>query len=284
MMPMGQAPYGQPVQPYAPAPYGPPMPYGQPAAPAPTPYGVVPPGMSPQATLQGQGVPVAMRGRTIAQAQQMQQPQLPIGGAPRGYPPTYGMQPMAPSQPAHAPAAPAHTPSTPPAGRSSFWANPEESISRLIDSRIAPLAAQTVKSQVAEQIPDFQVLEPHIEELFRYAEPSIRTNPQAWLMASRMVRGSLMEQGAYPAPQPQQLPPQQAPQANLMPAVPAPQAPLHSFFTEAPTAPTAGPNAMGGRAPSPDEIHHAQKFGMSIQDYMNWKYGVGGGGTPVGSW
>jgi len=164
--------------------------------------------------------------------------------------------------------------------KGSFWTNPEERIAQLIDQRMGPIMSRTARDEAAGRIQDFAVLEPHIEAMFANADPSIRNNPESWVMAARMARGQLMEQGQYPGnPQGQSHAVQQVPQPRSVPAQQQP--PVYSFFSEGPSAPMTGGNfgaGPSGPQAGPEDYDFAKKFQMSIGDYMAWKHGTSGNG------
>lgn len=188
-----------------------------------------------------------------------------------------------------------------PAG--SFWQNPEqrtaEIVAQVVDQRIMPAlapvmqqsaitAAQNAETIARQTIPDYDYLAGDIRATLAQAPAAQLGNPELWTAAADLIRGQRLRAGSYDprqaqgraqAPQqqrqtqaPQQPQQQYAPQMQPQQPVPAPW----QFFTEGPSVP-----ANGGFGPSQQPTQadylNANQWGMQINDWMNWKYGQGGG-------
>lgn len=276
----------------APQPGWPQAPGGQPApqgyAPFPQQPGAVAARveLNDQAILSGPAVPAELQGRTWGDARRLysalsndwlqrnRQPQTPAQQTLSAQQPV----PQVPTQPA----APAPGGADP----RQFWANPEqriaEIVSQTVSSQMQPMMQRNQQTGILEArqiaatgISDFAYLEPEIMQLVSGATPEYLQKPETWLAAARMARGMKMEQGQY-------RPTQQAPRAAQVPGqqpswAPAqPTAPVGSFFTESPSAPSVnGSYGNGGpRAVTQEDQFYAQKWQMPIQDFMAWKYGA----------
>jgi hypothetical protein len=259
-----------------------------------------------QTRLDGPGVPAALRGRTIGDALTLysaleadwmrrnpqtrpQQPQVQ-GQTPQPQP-QYGQQPQQPvAQPQAQPS----------------WTQPfEQLIEQKLQQHLGPMIQRTQQTAVTEAygiakqgVSDFGALEGEVMQMLSGADPETLANPATWVGAADIVRGRLVREGRYQAPQQQgaqqlQIPGQQ-PQGlqgsqfvtgmqhypqGMLPAVPAqPQVPGYGFFTEAPTTPPVNPYGNGvvpGQA-TPQDYEAAAKFRMPIHEFLQWKHGVNG--------
>jgi hypothetical protein len=243
--------------------------------------------------MDGESVPPELRGRSWGQVKQIygalandfmmrqqgrqpqQQPQgrdqVYVQGEPNGGQPQQqrGGRPQGP-------------PSQAAAG---FWADPEGTIQRIVEGYVAPItqrttamAIQEARQIAAQGIPDFQMLEGEIMQQLAGADPSTLTDPRMWQNIADLVRGRLMSQGRYQAPQQQNgngQPGYQPVQRGPGSYVPAPVNPMGQFFTEAPTPPSYdGSNGAMNNYISAEEHEYAQKMQMSDEQYVAWRGGV----------
>jgi hypothetical protein len=262
-------------------------------------------GLNLQTRLQGAGIPQELQGRTVGEAlgiysalatdwmsrqrgqqtpagqslQQMQQPPVQQGQQPAG-PQQMPWQSRVAQQQA-------------PAGQPNLWTNPEETIGQIVEQKIGPMLAPitqhtqqagiTQAYSIANQsVVDFRTLEPEIMQMLAGADPGTLQNPQTWIGAADIIRGRQVREGRYQQPpqqngqqvQGQQMPSRQG-NPSMVGAAPAGQQgqmPVYGFFTEQPSAP--GVPQFGAGQASGQDIAYAQRFGMPLDQYMSWKYGV----------
>lgn len=285
----------QPPQPHPTVPYGQPGGQQQPPMQQQGQPGVQRADIPDNLILDGPSVPTELRGRSWGQVKQIygalandfllrqngqgqQQPQnrqpAPQGQQQRpGQPPVYtqgeGRGNQAPS----------------------FWENPEEVITRIVDSRVAPItqrttamAIQEAKQVAAMGIPDFQYLEAEILQVMAGAAPEAMADPRLWQSTADLARGRMMSRGEYDPRMLQAGRQQQNGQPNPAQVrgpggyVPAPVSPMGQFFTEAPTPPQF--NQFGGygsgmsNSISQEEHNYAVKMNMTDAEYVAWRGGV----------
>jgi hypothetical protein len=241
--------------------------------------------------MDGESVPPELRGRTWGQVkqiygalandfmmrdnrqrqpQQPQQPQAYVQGEPNG-----GQPQQRGGRPQQGQAA------------TGFWADPEGTIERIVDSRVAPITQRTTAMAIQEArniaaagIPDFQMLEGEIMGIVAGADPAALADPRLWQSTADLARGRLMGRGQYDPRQMQQQNgqhQQQNGQVQRGPGqfVPAPVSPVGQFFSEAPTPPQ---NWQGSTSTmnsiTPEEQSYARKMQMTDEDYIAWRGGV----------
>lgn len=246
--------------------------------------------------LDGAGVPTELRGRTWGQVKQiygaLANDFVMRQGAPNNQRPQPQQQPV-------------YTQGEPNGGQpvrgqpqrgqgGTFWEDPEASITRIVDSRIAPITQRTTAMAIQEamnvarmSIPDFAYLEGEIMQIVQGADGQALTDPRLWQSTAELARGRMMGQGRYDS---RAAVAQQSPQAQHNPAfargpgtyVPAlanPIPPVGQFFTEAPTPPQF-PNGNGNDVQSRvaaltnEQRMYASKMQMSLEDYVMWQGGV----------
>lgn len=266
----GYGPPQQPQQPQqvpVPGVYNPQQPQPQPQAPAQPPQQQfsggyqLPQGVTMETRLQGAGVPAALQGRTVAEALALRQQILAQGGGTQAQAPAPQPQAQAPAQ------------------RPSFYTNPEESFSQLLDEklgeRLAPLESymsqQAVTStfeKVQGMIPDLPQLQTELASILQGATPQHLADPQVWMNAADLARGRLARAGRY-QPQVPQVPQPQA-QPYYGPGAAVPAAPPHMFFTEGPSAPAP----MANVALKPEQQAMARLFNMDDASYAAWAFGA----------
>jgi len=254
--PIGQTAQSQPI-------------YGQPQQQART-------VLSDTTILDGDDMPVELRGRTFGQMKQIynalandwiqrnpqQQPNAPAA-----------MQQQAQHQQAQ------------PDQAEDFWTDPAQFVRRAVSEAVAPVTQQALGAQIAQArqiattgVPDFPQLEAEVVSLMSGLDEGTRANPQSWVNAIDLARGRLIRSGQYQSngngqptpgrPVPSQYGQPPSPNGGPGYAVPATQVPLYGFFTESPTPPA--PNGQTG-VPSQEDAFYAQKFGMDPQTFMAWK-------------
>jgi hypothetical protein len=206
------------------------------------------------------------------QGRQQQQPPVYVQGQPNGGQPPQGQR------------------------ESSFWENPEETIARIVDSRLAPVTQRTTAMAIQEArqvarsgIPDFDYLEAEMIGIMAGADPNALADPRLWQSTAELARGRLMGRGQYD-PRSAQRQPQNGQQQQPMndprqmrgPGgyVPAPVAPVGQFFTEAPTPPQGGQQfgydygQNGQLQITGEEQGYARKMNMTDAEYVAWRGGV----------
>jgi hypothetical protein len=237
--------------------------------------------LSDDVHLDGESVPQELRGRTWGEARRLYsalstewlqrnrgggQPQQPQQQLP---PQQFG-QPQAQAQPQRG---------------ANFFSNPDERIAEVVRQELQatvlpalqPMVQQSqangimqARNIAATGMQDFQQLETPVMEMLASADPRDLQNPQVWIAAANMVRGQLVATGQYQQGQQRQGMPQ--PQQQFGPGV---SQPASTFFSEGPTAPSMysqqGPS--GNVQPTQTDYHMAQRFGMSINDWMISKLG-----------
>lgn len=181
-----------------------------------------------------------------------------------------------------------------------FWEDPEGTIGRIVDSRLAPVTQRTTAMAIQEamtvartSIADFDYLEPEIMTIVQGADAAGLTDPRIWQSAAELARGRVMGRGQYDprvAQQRRGQPNQPGGDPNFQRGpgafVPAPVSPLPvgQFFTEAPTPPQY-PNQQNGsyaggdiaqrvQALTNEQREYAHKMQMSLEDYVAWQGGV----------
>lgn len=231
--------------------------------------------------LDGPTVPAHLRGRTWGQVRQLQsgleqeyiqRNQTPAGASLSALPTGYPQQ----------------QPQRPPQG-GNFWQNPEQRVAEIVGQTIQqtvlpalqPMmqqsfnsAAQQAEAQARASIADFAYLEQDIRATLAAASPEARSNPALWEATADLVRGQKMRSGQY-APQ---QPPRgalvaQPTQSQGLQAVPAYSPPAtHTFFTEGPTTPSVAGYGQPAVAQMTQDDHiRAQQFGMTPQQWLEWK-------------
>jgi hypothetical protein len=241
--------------------------------------------------LDGASVPPELRGRSWGQIKQI------YGALANDFVlrQNNGGRPPAPA----APAAPVYEQGRPnggqpPAGRTgTFWEDPEGSIARIVDARIAPItqrtsamAIQEARNVAASGIPDWNQLEAEVLTIVAGADASSLADPRLWQSTAELARGRLMGRGQYnyaPAGR-EGAAPGGAPPATRGPGVfaPAQTSPVGAFFTEAPTPPQNGQDGYGAATDMASRVsnltaeqrQYAQKMLMSLEDYVAWQGGV----------
>lgn len=335
-MPPAPAPQGQtfeqapqaPQYPAQPAPQG----YTQPAAPQNQPhptasYGQPQPGFQPaqqpqnqppqradipdHVILDGAGVPPELRGRSWGQVKQIYGALandfiMRQGGQPQPAPQPQGRQSFQ-NQPAPVYEQGRANGGQPPQARQggTFWEDPEGTIGRIVDNRLAPVTQRTTAMAIQEarqvarmSIPDFDYLEGEIMSIVQGADGQALTDPRLWQSTAELARGRMMGQNRYDPRAAQQSrngqqPNQPGGDPNFARGpgsyVPAPVSPIGSFFTEAPTPPQYPNQSYNGgqngdvqqrvAALSPDQRAYAAKMQMTPEEYVGWMGGV----QPVAS-
>ena len=297
----GQAP--NPNQPHPTVPYGQgqqPQGQQQQQQPQGQPQGGQRSDIPDQLILDGAGGPPELRGRTWGQVKQ-------IYGAlandfllrQNGQRPPQGQQPAPQGRQQQQP--PVYVQGQPNGGQppqdraTSFWENPEATIERIVDSRLAPVTQRTTAMAIQEArqvaragIPDFDYLEAEMIGIMAGADPNALADPRLWQSTAELARGRLMGRNQYDPrmAQRQQQPngqqPMQDPRQTRGPGsfVPAPVAPVGQFFTEAPTPPQGGQQygydyGQGGQPQiTQEEQSYARKMNMTDQEYVAWRGGV----------
>lgn len=227
-----------------------------------------------QEILDGPGVPMELRGRTMGQAmqlytqladhyirnrpQQQQQPAQQAWGQPQqqGQP-----QVQQQGQPQQQPQ------------QTQFQQGITQAVQGAVQQAIEPLQEYTMRGairdaqqQAMQMIPDFQQLEPVIARTLAGADPRALSNPEFWVRAADLARGEMSR------PQIQQ--PQQwgrpAPQyygnGRAVPAQPGFPQPAYQFYAEGPTPPMGGQQGNYGDF-TPLQIGMMQATGMSPDAY-----------------
>lgn len=277
---------GQPLQPQpSPQQQYTQQPYGAPQQQAPTTQ------VGLQTRLDGPGIPQALRGRSLGEAIQLYSALEASWAQRQAQPATPAQQSLSQMQPQQA-TNPAAQGAQQSAG--TFWQNPEarleETVSRAIESRLAPMIQHTQQQAVTQAyttakagIADFEALEADAMQMLANADPQSLANPATWIGAADIVRGRQMREGRYQPPQQQPsgasqllMVPGQQTNPAMMRMQPASTAmPAYGFFTEGPTAPNV--SQFGGASnaqPTQGDFQAAAKFGMPIGEYMAWKVGA----------
>lgn len=183
-----------------------------------------------------------------------------------------------------------------PTRQGGFWEDPEGTIDRAIERRMAPVTQRTTAMAVQEArnvarmgIPDFDYLEAEILTIVGGADGQALSDPRLWQSSAELARGRLMGRGQYDpraAQQGSQRGGAQGADPNFARGpgayVPAPVHPVGQFFTEAPTPPRFSDQGYGvGQdvqsrvaALSNDQRQYAAKMQMSLEDYVAWQGGV----------
>lgn len=248
-----------------------------------------------QGRMTGAGLPQELQGKTMQEA-------IGLYGVMRNsYVQTQSQrQPTAQGQQS-APQAQAPT-ATP--QRGSFWSDPEGTLDRMLDQRLAPILQQSqeqsiegARNSIAQMYPQhFANYEGEIYARLNGLPPETLANPRAWQLALEQVVGEKAMAGqfnsAVPQGQPntqgfvQTVPPQGQPAApqQYQPQIQPPQYPRavlpweraqqpvapQPFFTESPTAGANGgfePNGAGGQL-NPAQVEVARRMGLTPQQYV----------------
>lgn len=228
--------------------------------------------------LDGPAVPPELRGRTWGDAKRLYQA-LSTDWLRRQSQVQQFQQPQAQAPQFQHQAPPAQAPS----GPLSFQQQQDSRIAQIVAQTVAPMLQPLVQQNQSQAVlqarqiartgmPDFDYLEPDIMQRVAGASPEVLANPMTWKLAADAARGERVLIGQY---RPQMQMQRQMPGPGA--SVPANgQAPVHTFFSESPSAPAF---ATGGgivpRQPTQEDAFYAQRFSMPVQDYMAWKYGTG---------
>jgi hypothetical protein len=293
-MPPTAPPVGAPSQvPLAP-PQGAPL-VGYPTAFAPPPAPAASATVGSDAVLDGPGIPVELRGRKLSDVMRVystladdfisrkrqsqgQQPQQQSHHQQQAPQPQSQPQQQARQNPNGE-------------GSDSFWQsdNPDQRIAdivrQVVNEAVQPFQQQTVAQgaqaalrQAREVIPDFAELEADVFEAVRGSSQEALADVNYWVNAADLARGRRARQNPHAA-QPQQTTSQpmfgQGPnplasvpaQSNYpQPMAPPTRPPAHSFFTEAPTAPSPYASTHSA-ALTPAQVEVARLAGVSPEQY-----------------
>lgn len=176
----------------------------------------------------------------------------------------------------------------------SFWEDPEGTIDRAIERRMAPVVQRTTAMAIQEaravarlNIPDFDYLEGDIMQIVQGADGQALTDPQLWQSTAELARGRMMGRGQYDsrmATQPRSPQPSNGFARGPGVSVPAPVSPIPvgQFFTEAPTPPNFAHDGYGTGVDvqsrvaglTNDQRAYASKMNMTLEDYVAWSGGV----------
>lgn len=136
---------------------------------------------------------------------------------------------------------------------------------------IAQASSGAVQQQMRQRFADWAQYEQEILAQLQGADPTALLNPELWVSAYYFVKGKVLTEN----------PPRQP--VVYDPAVPPPnrdgaifQPVPQQFFSEAPSAPSSQPGLNGQVYDPMDEVF-ARRFGMSVEEYRQWK----GGNVPV---
>lgn len=227
-----------------------------------------------QEVLDGAGVPMELRGRTVQQVMQiynaLAEKEIARQRQQGGQQPAQQPQQGQPQQPQVGQQAPQH----------SYWQNPAAAtaaqVGQVVQQQIQPLqeyvqrnAIRDAQQQAAQQIPDFVQLQEHIAPIIAGADPRMMADPQFWEGAADLARGRAYRQMQQQRNGQQMQP---AAQQRATPAYQLPQ-PTYSFYTEGPTPPMQQYQNMPGDM-SQEQMRAAQGFGMTPDMYRAWQGGV----------
>lgn len=233
-----------------------------------------------------QNFPPELWGRTVGEAMRYYQimrqdfvnrqragQQPPLQGQPQ-----QSQVPQAPQPQAPQPRSPEPTGYIPPASPAAPVGFTLEDVSRIVRETMAqslgPIAqasSGSVQQQMRQRFADWGQYEQAILAELQGVDPTALLNPALWESAYYYAKGKAVTES--PPRQPTIYDPQQPP-PNRDGAIyqPVPQ----QFFTEAPTAPSSQPGP-GGQVYDPMDEVYARRFGMSVEEYRQWK----GGAVPV---
>lgn len=196
--------------------------------------------------------------------------QVPLAGEPAG------------GQPAPAPApAPRgyQPPAAPPAPAGSAFdmSSIEAMVAKAVSQAIAPLVtsqAETVHDRMRREIPDWMTYEQEVLEALAQTPPNLMSDPDTWRTAYYFVKGRKFSQpnGGPPAPPAAPAGGYRDPYAAAEPVrtpPPAPPVTGQPFFAEGPSAPPPNPGEIS-LAHDPRVIGMARRFGMSVEEYLQW--------------
>lgn len=242
-----------------------------------------------QEVLDGAGVPIELRGRTVQQVMQIyntlaereiqrqrqqngQQPQQQQFQAP-------GQQQM--GQPLQ--------PQTQQPGQQQprFWQAPEQvvgqQVQQAVQQQLAPVAEYVQQQRIREAqqqafatIPDLAQLQEHMAPIIAGADPANLGRPEFWEGAADLARGRAIRAAQQRQVQMDRSPQQwqqPQPQMRSVPAYQLPQ-PSYSFHTEAPTPPMGPMGYMQQPQFTQIEMAAMQGMGMTPEQWMAYKGGV----------
>lgn len=193
-----------------------------------------------------------------------------------GQPSAPAPQPVAPA----APAAPGYTPPMAVRGDSdggedaALDARVERVMRRVLgQSPMMHVAADSIKEKMRRTYPDFMQLEQQVLQELQALPNEMLADEGVWRSAYFLVRGRQGTEG-YPAPAPVAPTPQPHSGWNQPTSAPIVTPPPPVYFAEASTAPSAVPG-QGGPDPrnNPEVIRQAQRFQMSVDDYVSFMHG-----------
>ena len=266
---------------------------GQLAQPIPVPVAVARTQFTGAEILDGPGIPVELRGRTVTQAMDLYSKLIDHYSKTKPAPVVSGQPAPAIQQPGVVAAPVAGQPLPPPQSpvqATSFWRTPEASMEAVVEKVVQKVmgpsiavsqatAIQSAEEQAKRTIPDYPAIQEELQSIISTAAPEHLTNPAFWTEAADLARGRLLRKAqitGQPAAPPVAMPAYSAPygvpagpQAPVaLPSVPASMA-VPGYFAEGPTPP------QGYGAPYTGQLTAYQSaaakgFGMDPAEYSAW--------------